>query len=337
MSNSTAVGRIRTARRAVLALAVAGGWGAAPVLAQEPPEASSEEAEAQNVEDEGDGRAARPELLTLHASDARAPAGSAVAFAGKLAPREGGRMVELRYRPAGRAWETVAAATTDRRGAFRLSARLERSGSFRAVTAEPDGGGGGVTSDSVQIAARSELYVHANRHQLRDNGLRVAGRLEPHRPDRRIVLQRLTGKGWLTEDAGRTREDGRYSIRWRGADLGGYTVRTLFRGTDGLEGDRVRLDHPIYMYRRDEASYYGPGFYGNTTACGQTLRRDTMGVAHKRLPCGTRVRFHYRDRTRKVPVIDRGPYIEGRRWDLTEATRHALRFPKGVDQIWATK
>ena len=33
------------------------------------------------------------------------------------------------------------------------------------------------------------------------------------------------------------------------------------------------------------ASWYGPGFFGNTTACGQTLTKKTVGVAHKKLPC----------------------------------------------------
>jgi rare lipoprotein A (peptidoglycan hydrolase) len=35
-------------------------------------------------------------------------------------------------------------------------------------------------------------------------------------------------------------------------------------------------------------------------------------------------------------VIDRGPYIAGREWDLTGATADALAFP-GLGQIqWAT-
>ena len=36
-------------------------------------------------------------------------------------------------------------------------------------------------------------------------------------------------------------------------------------------------------------------------------------------------------------MIDRGPFIEGRRWDLTDAARRALGFPRGVDEIWANK
>lgn len=65
------------------------------------------------------------------------------------------------------------------------------------------------------------------------------------------------------------------------------------------------------------ASWYGPGFYGNTTACGQTLRKGTIGVAHKKLPCGTKVTFAHQGRWVRAKVIDRGPYIAGRKWDLT--------------------
>src|SRR3990167_4321387 len=55
-------------------------------------------------------------------------------------------------------------------------------------------------------------------------------------------------------------------------------------------------------------TWYGPGFYGNRTACGKTLTRSIIVVAHRRLPCGTRVRFRWHRKTHTIPVIDRGPY-----------------------------
>ena len=74
------------------------------------------------------------------------------------------------------------------------------------------------------------------------------------------------------------------------------------------------------------ASWYGPGLWGRSTACGATLRPTTIGVAHKTLPCGTMVRFVYEGRTVTAPVIDRGPYVKGRAWDLTAAASEALGF-----------
>ena len=66
-------------------------------------------------------------------------------------------------------------------------------------------------------------------------------------------------------------------------------------------------------------SWYGPGFWGQGTACGQTLTQTTLGVAHRTLPCGTLVTFRYNGTQVTVPVIDRGPYVSGRTWDLTKA------------------
>jgi hypothetical protein len=73
-------------------------------------------------------------------------------------------------------------------------------------------------------------------------------------------------------------------------------------------------------------SWYGPGFYGHGTACGQTLTRGLIGVAHKTLPCGTKILFRNpsNGKTLLVPVVDRGPYVAGRNWDLTAGTCLAL-------------
>ncbi len=79
-------------------------------------------------------------------------------------------------------------------------------------------------------------------------------------------------------------------------------------------------------WRTAEYSWYGPGLYGNGTACGQTLTRSLLGVAHRSLPCGTRVtlRNPANGRTITVRVVDRGPYVAGRTWDLTSAACNAL-------------
>ena len=67
-------------------------------------------------------------------------------------------------------------------------------------------------------------------------------------------------------------------------------------------------------------SWYGPGFYGNRTACGVRYRRYIRGVAHRSLPCGTMVKLLWHGITTRVPVIDRGPYGSRRNvFDLTAA------------------
>ena len=76
----------------------------------------------------------------------------------------------------------------------------------------------------------------------------------------------------------------------------------------------------IPQWNRDsDVSWYGPGFYGRRTACGYALTQSLRGVAHRTLPCGTRVTFRNpaNGRTVTAPVVDRGPYVAGRQWDLT--------------------
>ena len=75
-------------------------------------------------------------------------------------------------------------------------------------------------------------------------------------------------------------------------------------------------------------SWYGPGFYGNGGACGMYgangLDKGDIGVAHRTLPCGTRVTFRYNGRTVVTTVKDRGPYVSGRIFDMTKGLCEAL-------------
>ena len=87
---------------------------------------------------------------------------------------------------------------------------------------------------------------------------------------------------------------------------------------------------------RSVATWYGGSLLGHRTACGKTLRRSTIGVAHRTLPCGTKVTFKYRGHYARAKVIDRGPYANGARWDLTEATAKELHFTAtGIGKIRA--
>jgi hypothetical protein len=89
------------------------------------------------------------------------------------------------------------------------------------------------------------------------------------------------------------------------------------------EAGEIAFSTPM---RYGGASWYGPGLYGRHTACGQTLRPTTLGVAHKTLPCGTAVKFVFHGHVLITRVIDRGPYVRGRAWDLTAAASRSLGF-----------
>ncbi|HEY1832798.1 MAG TPA: septal ring lytic transglycosylase RlpA family protein [Solirubrobacteraceae bacterium] len=78
------------------------------------------------------------------------------------------------------------------------------------------------------------------------------------------------------------------------------------------------------------ATWFGPGFYGKKTACGQMLTPNVVGVANRTLPCGTLVKVGYKGHTLTVPVLDRGPYAHHADWDLTAGAAEALGITETV-------
>lgn len=124
----------------------------------------------------------------------------------------------------------------------------------------------------------------------------------------------------------------------------GAMFAALVSSADGADGgvgvpteeSSTQEDVPVKgSTSRDLATWYGPGLYGNQTACGQTLKRRTVGVAHLNLPCGTRVSFEYKGRTITTKVIDRGPYSNHAEWDLTNGAAKQLNFLT-TDHVRAT-
>lgn len=95
------------------------------------------------------------------------------------------------------------------------------------------------------------------------------------------------------------------------------------RKTVSRQSTQVR---PAAGGRSALASAYGVGFYGNTTACGQTLTGNSNLVAHKTLPCGTPLTVSANGRSVRTKVGDRGPYSGGREFDLGPGVWRALGF-----------
>lgn len=113
---------------------------------------------------------------------------------------------------------------------------------------------------------------------------------------------------------------------------GAVTAQASTGGASSTANTAEGQEYTFTPMRTAGASWYGPGLWGNKTACGQTLRPSTLGVAHKSLPCGTTVKFVYHGKSLITQVIDRGPYVKGRAWDLTAAASEALDF-EGVGQV----
>jgi hypothetical protein len=85
-------------------------------------------------------------------------------------------------------------------------------------------------------------------------------------------------------------------------------------------------------------TWYGPGFYGNRTACGVRYTRDIVGVAHRTLPCGTLVEFKWHGITAVAPVIDRGPFASSDYvFDFSAAMSCEVFKPRGIDNACFTR
>jgi rare lipoprotein A len=168
--------------------------------------------------------------------------------------------------------------------------------------------------------ADTAVKLRVDRHVMAGNAAKLRGVVRPG--GKRWVTVRVRGKKVRTV---RTRNNGRFSVRWNAPRAGIYRAKATVRGTEQAKPARSRT-RQINAYRAAHASYYGPGLYGNSTACGRTLTPSTVGVANKSLPCGTKVTFRYRGRTVKARVIDRGPFAGNREWDLTAALKAKLGF-----------
>jgi len=126
-----------------------------------------------------------------------------------------------------------------------------------------------------------------------------------------------------------------------GSLLGDATARDITKRATPVRSTSSAYSSPASTSRSDvvstdwkktRASWYGPGFYGNTMAGGGVLTPDSMVVAHRTLPFGTKIQIEYGGRTCTAVVQDRGPYIDGREFDLGPGTAKALGF-SGVQTI----
>ena len=110
------------------------------------------------------------------------------------------------------------------------------------------------------------------------------------------------------------------------AGLAASAARALASaGTGGVSSSPAAAPTPSQTpHKAALATWFGPGFYGQRTACGQMLTPATLGVANRTLPCGTLVNLSYHGRRLTLPVIDRGPYANNAAWDLTTQAARAL-------------
>lgn len=190
------------------------------------------------------------------------------------------------------------------------------------VTTKPASEPVTVSEDGITLQTKSSALL---RRRLSFSGT------APGAAGRTIEIERegrATHGLWQPTVSATVAGDGSFRAVWHTSQVGRFALRAVTSGSSTARATAVAASVPnspmVSVYRGARATIYGPGFYGHRTACGGRLRRATIGVANRTLPCGTEVSLVYGGRELTVPVIDRGPYANGASWDLTTATADAL-------------
>lgn len=199
---------------------------------------------------------------------------------------------------------------------------------FRAPSRTATGAGPSAAPGNLTVSdSANGMTIAARESALLGSWLRVGGSLPQADSGRTVAIQvsgARTGGRWQTAAQTRVSANGGYSTSWWTNEVGQVAVRAVIAPAGGASTASGLPTISVTIYRPSVATLYGPGFYGRHTACGIVLRRPTIGVANRTLPCGTPVAIYYGGRVMIVPVIDRGPYANGANWDLTMATGKAL-------------
>lgn len=158
--------------------------------------------------------------------------------------------------------------------------------------------------------------------------IELSGSVAGARAGEVVAVQRLGRHGWRTAASAVAGDGGSFVAEWSPRHPGRASVRVV--AADGATmvraaaTDAADVARSVTVFRPVRATWYGPGFYGQRTACGQRLTKDLLGVASRHLPCGTPVELYDDGRTITVPVVDRGPFRHHAAYDLTAATAAAL-------------
>jgi rare lipoprotein A (peptidoglycan hydrolase) len=77
-------------------------------------------------------------------------------------------------------------------------------------------------------------------------------------------------------------------------------------------------------YYTSRAAPYSPTPAHPRTACGEVFNAKTQGIAHPVLPCGVKIYVRFNGKEVLTQVVDRGPNVPGRDFDITKALADRL-------------
>ncbi|MBC5775703.1 septal ring lytic transglycosylase RlpA family protein [Pontibacter sp. KCTC 32443] len=101
-----------------------------------------------------------------------------------------------------------------------------------------------------------------------------------------------------------------------------FSILTLFISLSlfSCAGSKADFGERGYT-EQGKASYYSRKLQGRKMANGEPYRRHKLTAAHKTLPMGTKVKITNTatNKSVKVKITDRGPFVRGRIVDLSES------------------
>ena len=287
--------------------------------------------------------------LSVTVSPRQIALGRSVFVDGRTGAAHAGATVELESAWSTRSrWRRLGSTRIGRHGGWALHAQLRESADVRAVevTGRPRGIRG---AQSAEVLARSAIappwttavshvtavQVHARvrvaarqRAILSGADTTVSGALLPARAGRVVTLEVHAGNGWRTLGDARTGVRGHFAVRTAPPVGSQRGLRVIFAG-DRLNARATGGAGTLTLYSPVVVSWYDDA---GSTACGF---HSGDGVASRTLPCGTRIHFRNRNRSVTATVDDRGPYVDGREFDLNQNTAAALGFD-GVGTVDAS-
>ena len=208
-------------------------------------------------------------------------------------------------------------------------------------------------------ASGDGITVHTAASGVLARELRFAGSVPAADAGQVLEIERRaagSSAAWLSTADATVQSAGAFTVTWQANRAGQFNIKAVLLNPDatvasdndsGATGNGAASAGAgsssaaspaltITVYRMSRATIYGPGLFGRETACGERLRRSTIGVASRTLKCGTKVSILYDGQSIVVPVIDRGPYANGADWDLTSATAADLGMSGTADVGAAT-
>lgn len=97
-----------------------------------------------------------------------------------------------------------------------------------------------------------------------------------------------------------------------------------------ITAQEIVVEAPSIQYEYGIASYYANKFDGRLTASGTVFRNRHLTAAHRTLPFGTYIKVTNLDNGREATLVvrDRGPFIDDRILDLSQAAARKLGIIK---------